>query len=96
MSKPLTLTELRKLYERSEQPGFQFFQERLIISLPTLLAAARRVEELEFELTDIHECYRKVLADEGASDEGHCACVPHLRRRIAELEANNNPISTQK
>ncbi len=30
---------------------------------------------------------RRVLANEGAPDEVHCSCVPHLRARLALLEA---------
>lgn len=46
-----------------------------------------RVAELEDKLADGKEAYAKVMSENCASDERHCACVPHLRQRIAELEA---------
>jgi hypothetical protein len=38
-------------------------------------------------IEDYEDDARKVLADECAADEKHCACAPALYRRIAELEA---------
>ena len=46
----------------------------------------KRIAELEGELSDIKETYRTVMEEKCASDEVHCACVPALRSKIAELE----------
>ena len=45
-----------------------------------LVSRAERAQEFE-------EDFRKVTADKCAGDEAHCSCVPHLRRKIAELGA---------
>lgn len=52
--------------------------------IPALLDA---LDEAEAELADWREASRKVLDDKCPSDEHHCTCVPLLRKRIAELEA---------
>ena len=49
-----------------------------------LAAAQERIRQYE-------EDFRKVITEECASDEKHCSCVPHLRRRIAELESDKKP-----
>ena len=50
----------------------------------TLKAENARLKE---ELEDINDTYKVVMEDKGASDEQHCGCVMHLRRRIKELES---------
>ena len=45
------------------------------------------ITDLEGELTEIHEQYKRVMEERCAPDEHHCTCVPFLRKRIAELEA---------
>lgn len=54
-----------------------------------------RIAELEAELADYREDFRRVLSDECPTDERHCGCVPILRARIAELEAERRwiPVS---
>lgn len=37
-------------------------------------------------LVDLQDDYRATLAEDCAPDERHCSCVPHLRRRVRELE----------
>lgn len=44
--------------------------------------------DLEALLADFTDDFHRVMSEDCESDlEKHCACVPHLRRRIAELEA---------
>lgn len=43
--------------------------------------------ECQARLEDWYTDYRRVIADTCAGDEQHCSCVPHLRRRIADLES---------
>ncbi len=50
-------------------------------------ALRAKAGDLEFIVSDWEEGSRRVLADKGAHDETHCSCVPDLRRRIGELEA---------
>lgn len=47
--------------------------------------APQLVERAE-HAQDFEDDYRKVMSDQCAPDERHCSCVPHLRKRIAELE----------
>lgn len=43
--------------------------------------------DLEARLADLTDDFHRVMDEDCESDlEKHCACVPHLRRRIAELE----------
>jgi hypothetical protein len=44
-------------------------------------------EKAEARLADLTDDFHRVMDEDCNTDEGHCACVPHLRRRIAELEA---------
>jgi len=46
-----------------------------------------RAEKAETRLADYMDDIERILADEVASDEVHCGCVPVLRKRIAELES---------
>ena len=57
-----------------------------------ILAAAlaetnARITQMHAQMMAYFDDYYAVLDDECAPDERHCSCVPHLRRRIAELEA---------
>ena len=60
-------------------------------ALKTLAAALAeangRITQMHAQMIDFFAAYYAVLDDECAPDEKHCTCVPHLRRRIAELEA---------
>ena len=42
---------------------------------------------LEERVRDFEDDFKNTLSEKCAPDEKHCSCVPHLRRRIAELEA---------
>lgn len=43
--------------------------------------------DLESRLADLTDDFHRVMDEDCESDlEKHCACVPHLRRRIVELE----------
>jgi len=45
-------------------------------------------EKAETRLADLTDDFHRVMDEDCESElEKHCACVPHLRRRIAELEA---------
>jgi len=44
-------------------------------------------DELAAELADIRAVYARIVAGECAPDEKHCSCVPALRARIEELQA---------
>lgn len=50
----------------------------------------QRIAELEEEIADRDAAYAAVIEERCASDERHCACVPHLRQRIAELERHES------
>ncbi len=60
-------------------------------ALKTLAAALAeangRITQMHAQMIDYFDDYYRVVDDECAPDEKHCTCVPHLRRRIAELEA---------
>lgn len=43
--------------------------------------------DLETQLSDFTDDFHRVMDEDCSTDEKHCSCVPHLRRRIAELEA---------
>ncbi len=43
--------------------------------------------DLETQLSDLTDDFHRVMDEDCSTDEKHCSCVPHLRRRIAELEA---------
>lgn len=47
----------------------------------------REIEDLKETVSDYEESHRKIIAEECAGDEKHCTCVPALRQRVAELEA---------
>lgn len=51
-----------------------------------------QVAALEKRLSDYDASYVAVLEEKCAGDELHCACVPHLRQRIAELEAERDAL----
>jgi hypothetical protein len=51
-----------------------------------LKGAWARIAELETRIADYEDDFQAVVAEECAPDEKHCSCVPHLRRRINELE----------
>lgn len=51
-----------------------------------------QVAALEKRLSDYDVSYVAVLEEKCAGDELHCACVPHLRQRIAELEAERDAL----
>lgn len=51
-----------------------------IASLESELAQAKE------RIADYEDDRRAILSEQCASDEKHCACVPDLRRRIAEFE----------
>lgn len=57
--------------------------------------AAKSHLDAQAKLDDIEDAYRIVIDEKCAPDEKHCTCVPHLRRRVAELEAEvrHKPIS---
>lgn len=52
-----------------------------------------RIAKLKGRISDYEDDFRRVMAEECTPDEKHCSCVPHLRKRIAELEAENNRLN---
>ena len=50
------------------------------------------IHQLEEELAEHDAYYRKVVDDECAPDEVHCTCVPALRDKIDQLEAENEAL----
>lgn len=48
---------------------------------------AERIADLKEELQAHDDYYRIVVNDECAPDEVHCTCVPALRKKIDNLEA---------
>jgi hypothetical protein len=52
-----------------------------------LLRLEKREHELEAKLAEHDAYYKKVVNEECASDEVHCTCVPALRDKINQLEA---------
>ena len=65
-----------------------------------LLSGARTdmldyIAALEKRLSDYDVSYVAVLEEKCAGDELHCACVPHLRQRIAELEAERDQLRAE-
>lgn len=51
------------------------------------LLLTQRIADIESERAAYNETYARVMLEQCAPDERHCACVPHLRERIAELES---------
>ncbi|NBP83133.1 hypothetical protein EBU60_04655 [bacterium] len=47
------------------------------------------VERLRERVQDYEDDARTVLAERCAPDERHCSCVPHLRREVERLRAEN-------
>ncbi len=63
------------------------FNPDVLKELAAALAEANaRITQMHAQMIDYFEDYYAVLDDECAPGEKHCKCVPHLRRRIAELE----------
>lgn len=52
-------------------------------------SAVDEVRELMARISDYESAYAATL-NSPCEDEKHCTCVPHLRRRIAELEAERD------
>ena len=46
-----------------------------------------RAEAAEKKLAEYEEDYTAIVSEKCWDDENHCPCVPHLRKRIEELEA---------
>ena len=51
----------------------------------TVLELYERLEQAEAELEDIRDAHTRVMSEQCPADEVHCACVPILRRELAEL-----------
>jgi hypothetical protein len=46
------------------------------------------IQTLKASLADMQDDYRATMSEPHTGDDrAHCSCVPYLRRRIAELEA---------
>ncbi len=60
-----------------------------------LLAISAERDEAAERLADYHDDYRAVIEEKCAGDEVHCSCVPHLRARIAALEAERDAETTR-
>ena len=56
----------------------------------TALELCDEVERLQAELADRDAWHRAVMDEQCGQDEKHCACVPLLRREIAEARALAN------
>lgn len=50
----------------------------------------QRLSELMQRMEDYEREFRQVLNEDCAKDEKHCTCVPHLRRRIKDLETQTD------
>ena len=46
-----------------------------------------RAEAAEKKLAQYEEDYTAIVSEKCWDDENHCPCVPHLRKRIEDLEA---------
>lgn len=51
-----------------------------------MILMVREIDRLRAKVEDFEEDFRNVVAENCAGDEKHCSCVPHLRRKIEELE----------
>lgn len=60
-------------------------------------ALLARVRELEAKLSDYESAYAATMSEvcEESDDRKHCACVPHLRKRIRELEAERDGLAAR-
>ena len=73
------LTALDALRADVEELGREYERER------------EHTRDLESRLADLTDDFHRVMDEDCESDlEKHCACVPHLRRRIKELEAERD------
>lgn len=50
-------------------------------------AALSIAEDLKAKLDDINDAFRETMDEPCVASEKHCACVPHLKRGVAELNA---------
>ena len=54
-----------------------------------MVLMVREIDRLRERISDYEDDYRHTINEECAGDEVHCSCVPHLRKRIKELESHN-------
>lgn len=86
------LREAGRRCEAAEDPyqeGFEKLHEaadELAHARTDIPALADEVERLRADIADRQEAYETTL-NSPCPDEQHCTCVPALRKRIAELEA---------
>ena len=86
------IARLDQLCAKPHEPVFDTYgwldeilrlNEKIQAAYPRLRAALVEARE---RVADWECDFVQVIADEFVGDEEHCSCVPHLRRRIAELE----------
>ena len=51
-----------------------------------MVLMAREIDRLRNRISDYEDDYRHTINEDCAPDEIHCSCVPHLRKKIKELE----------
>jgi len=69
------------------------FEWHGVTTLTTLIAdLLQRIDELEAELKDIKDSDAQTLSEECSDSDNrvHCTCVPALRAKVKELEAENS------
>jgi uncharacterized protein YhaN len=52
-------------------------------------------DALKATLDDYMDDYKAVVNEQCAKNEKHCTCVPHLRQRIKEVEAERDALKTE-
>ena len=87
MAKDQRIAELEAELSKHQESRFHPDWSLLMATRESLREAQARIGELQSQLAERDEAYRKVIAGECAPDEVHCPCVPHLMRRIGEVEA---------
>jgi len=57
--------------------------------------ALKCVQQLEAELQEIYDLQKRIMNEECAPDEKHCTCVPLLRHKCKQLEAENTRLKEE-
>ena len=65
------------------------FETEIKANIDAIEDALKCVQQLEAELQEIYDLQKRIMNEECAPDEKHCTCVPLLRHKCKQLEAEN-------
>ena len=81
--------ELRRQHDEIETLREAY---RLWMSVPQIQELKAERDALQATLDDYMDDHKAVVNEQCAGDEIHCSCVPHLRKRIKEVEAERDAL----